>query len=157
VSVEVMKGSTQMKSLTYHHGAFNIDMATPITLSVSFTGDQVGNVSFSVQAMASGCLVGTGVTVAAIQRGARADATVTLAAVPGWPQTADGGSPDAFPGCDPVTPACGAGQTCQVNCMRHLGECTAGGTNAPGSACQMNSDCMPGTQCFDYSGTGCNV
>jgi len=47
--------------------------------------------------------------------------------------------------------------TCQVNCRTKLAECTAAGSGAPGSTCQMNSDCTPGTQCFDYSGTGCNV
>src|SRR5262249_9165953 len=154
VSVQVMKGDTLMKTLTYHHDALNIDMSTPTTLSVSFTSDQVGNVRFDVQAFASGCLVATGVTSAAIQRGARADASVALDAVPGCPNPGDGGAPDAFPGCDPVTPACGAGMTCAVNCTRRIAECSAGGTKGPGSVCSQNSECMPGTQCFDYTQTG---
>ena len=157
VQVDVKKGLALMKSLTYHHDPFNIDMTKPTTLSVSFTGDQVGNVQFDVQVFAAGCLVGNGGTAATIQRGARADTTVMISAVAGCPQVPDGGSPDAFPGCDPVTPVCGGGQTCQVNCARRLGECTAGGTGAPGSVCQTNSNCMPGSQCFDYAGTGCNV
>jgi hypothetical protein len=158
VEVQVMKGTTQMKTLTYHHDPFTIDMATPsTTLSVSFTSNEVGNVTFNVNARASSCLVGMGVSAAAIQRGGRADATVVLEMVNGCPQPADGGAPDAFPGCDPVTPACGPGMTCQVDCSKKLGECTAGGTRGPGSACSANSDCMPGTQCFDYTTIGCGV
>jgi hypothetical protein len=52
---------------------------------------------------------------------------------------------------------CGASQTCQVNCITMRNECTAGGTGAPGTVCQNNLDCQPGTQCFDYSGSGCGV
>lgn len=163
VEVRVMKGTALMKSLTYHHDAFRIDMVTNVTLSVSFTESQVGTVDFVVTARnAAACIVGTGTTTGAvIKKGARSDAAVSLTAANDCSQ-ADGGVGDAggdgrFPGCDPVTPACNAGQTCQVNCMLRLGQCVAGGTGAPGAPCQRNSDCMPGTQCFDYAATGCAV
>jgi hypothetical protein len=159
IGVQVLKGTTQMKTLTYHHDPLTIDQNTNTTLSVSFTGSEVGNVSFVVEALVTGCVVGTGATSAAIQRGGTAYApTVMLDAVSGCPQGDGGAGPDAFPGCDPVSPQCGdGGMTCQVNCQKRLGECTPGGNGAPGSVCQQNSDCTPGTQCFDYSGTGCNV
>ena len=66
-------------------------------------------------------------------------------------------SSDAFPGCDPVSPVCGAGKTCQVNCTKGVAECTAGGQGVAGTPCAMNADCAPGLQCFDYAGTGCAV
>jgi hypothetical protein len=36
-------------------------------------------------------------------------------------------------------------------------ECIAGGTGGPGAVCTTNADCMPGTQCFNYTNTGCSV
>ena len=62
-----------------------------------------------------------------------------------------------FPGCDPVPPTCATGQTCQINCTTSQGECTAGGTGGPGTPCTTNKDCAPGSQCFDYGSTGCDV
>ena len=37
-----------------------------------------------------------------------------------------------FPGCDPVSPTCGDGQTCQVNCATSRNECTPGGSGGAG-------------------------
>jgi hypothetical protein len=159
VDVHVFKqGGAEMNALSYHHAPLDIGMDGSTTLSVSFTGSQSGNVSLVVEARASGCLVATGTAPGVIQRGARTDTTVTLSAVTGCPGR-DGGTESGaiFPGCDPVNPSCGANMTCQVNCMHALGECTAGGSRPAGSTCSMNSDCTPGTQCFDYTPTGCPV
>jgi hypothetical protein len=41
--------------------------------------------------------------------------------------------------------------------MTASAECTAGGTHAAGQPCASNKDCAPGTQCFNYASTGCNV
>jgi hypothetical protein len=162
VDVDVTKGSTLMKSLTYpHEPALMIDQVTATTLSVSFTESQVGAVDFKVTARTdAGCAVGTGTASAVIVKGARADVTVALAALTGCPSS-DGGTGDAggrFPGCNPVDPmSCSGGATCEVDCDTSMGVCTMGGSGPPGSVCQKNSDCMPGTQCFDYSKTGCGV
>jgi hypothetical protein len=168
VTVTVMKGQTQMKAISYHHAAVTIgqDASTPpVTLSVSFTDSEVGDVSFVVEASASGCAVGSGTTTATIKRGGRADATVSLTALVGCPQpdggAGDAGAPDAFPGCDPASLTCpstgGAPAGCHVNCDTHMGECGPAGAGGPGQTCAQNSDCLPGSQCFDYAGTGCAV
>jgi hypothetical protein len=52
---------------------------------------------------------------------------------------------------------CPAGDTCQIDCTKGKGECTPGGTGGPGAPCTTNMDCAPGSQCFDYSATGCGV
>jgi hypothetical protein len=161
VVVTVTRGMTEMKTLTYHHDdPLSIDQVTATTLSVSFTSNELGNVSFHVQARAQGCLVGVGDAPGVVKRAAVTPATVMLAAVSNCPD-ADGGVIDGggeiFPGCDPVNPSCGANMTCHVNCTKRVGECTASGSGAAGSICRMNSDCMPGTQCFDYNALGCGV
>lgn len=158
VDVQVLKGTNLMKALTYHHDAVNIGMDMLTSLSISFTSDQVGAVSFVVGVRASGCLIASGFGSATIQRGGRTDATVALSPLSGCPSRdggADGG--DIFAGCDPVTPTCGPNMTCQIDCTLRLGECTAGGTGGPGTTCTRNSDCIPGSQCFDYTSTGCPV
>jgi hypothetical protein len=144
---------------------FTINMVNTNDLSVSFTGGRSGPVDLSVAVKdASGCTIGfLGNISVSIREGDIASTAVALQAQPADCQpTVDGGvdaGGDVFPGCDPVTPAlaCTSAQTCQVNCTTQKGECTAGGTGAPGSPCMMNSDCAPGSQCFDYAGTGCAV
>jgi hypothetical protein len=166
VVVVVSQTSTHMtKTLIYPPQApsahITIDQVTKTDLSVSFTGAQSGTVDLAVTARnAAGCSVGFGQTTAVIKMGNVSTASVDLAVVNEDCNQADGGADargDAFPGCDPVTPLCAAGQTCQVNCTKKVGECTAGGNGAPGTPCQLNADCRPGSQCFDYSATGCNV
>jgi hypothetical protein len=160
VIVSVSQGTKLMNTLTYHHDPLQIDQVTATTLSVSFSESQLGIVSIVVDARNStGCTVGIGTANANIKRGGRADVAVALLHDNDCTH-ADGGAGDAgprFPGCDPVTPACGPGMTCQVNCDSKMGQCTPGGTGAPGSVCTHNSDCMPGTQCFNYGPTGCPV
>jgi hypothetical protein len=165
---EVVVVATQVptlsKTLIYppiDAATLTIDQVTRTDLSVSFSGGQSGTVSLDVQARnAAGCTIGEGATTALIRKGDVATASVDLG-VANDCSAADGGTDaqgDSFPGCDPATPMCAtATQTCQVNCTKRVGECVAGGTGAPGASCSTNADCAPGSQCFDYSGTGCAV
>jgi hypothetical protein len=164
IGVVVTQGTpSQTQTLTYPppKGAtiIAINQVTVTDLSVSFTGGRSGSVMFTVTARnAAGCEVGRGSKTTIIKKGDIALETVDLVA--SSCTSVDGGvdaEVDAFAGCDPVDPACGIGKTCQVNCVTKMGECTPGGSGAPGTPCQMNKDCMPGTQCFDYAGTGCAV
>jgi hypothetical protein len=164
VVVTAFKGTTLMKALTYTPAApFDLaQTSTNETLSVSFTDGVVGTVTLEVEARnAAGCTIGLGVVDANIKKGGRVDVTVPLDAENDCSHLDGGGGDGAaggtFPGCDPVPPTCAAGDTCQVNCSTSRAECTLGGTGAPGTACLHNSDCSPGSQCFDYSLTGCPV
>jgi hypothetical protein len=165
VVVNVTQGTTFSKTLTYPTSSpivineFNVN-----NLSVSFTGARSGPVMMSVQVTnAAGCTVGTADQFSVTIRNGDV-VTVTVVLTPHLCVTSDGGvdgaeEVDAFPGCDPVSPnaICAPGDTCQVNCMKGLGECTAGGAGGPGARCTTNADCAPGSQCFDYSGTGCAI
>src|SRR5262249_22405668 len=155
------QGTTLSTTLTYPAPSITIDQVTKNDLSVSFTGARSGTVTMSFALRNStGCTVGIGSTTAVIKMGNVATAAVDIFKSPSC-NLPDGGTPledgATFPGCDPVMPLCGGGKTCQVNCATRLGECIMGGQGGHGSACMKNNDCMPGTQCFDYSGAGCNV
>jgi hypothetical protein len=135
-------------------------------LSVSFTGGHSGLVTLTVKVLdASGCVLGVRSDLGAtIRQGDTASVFVGLEPQNSCAAPTDGGVVDAggggdvFPGCDPVPPTtCGQGQTCQIDCKTRMGECTDGGTGAPGAACATNADCAPGSQCFDYTATGCPV
>ncbi len=137
------------------------------TLSISFSGAETGAIMFDVFAFDAGpCIVGMGTATNQIRKGGAIELKVAMTSAHDC--STDGGVPDAgtgamFAGCLPVSPAtrdagvmtCSAIQTCQVNCAAQRNECIMGGTNPPGSPCMTNADCQPGTQCFDYSGTGC--
>jgi hypothetical protein len=141
------------------------------TLSVSFSGEESGEILFDVAAHdAQGCQIASGTVTEVIRRGGTVQKTVPMKLV--MICNPDGGSPDgsdgggSFPGCDPVKPAgggapgtiaCSSDQTCQVNCTSQRNECVLGGSAPPGSTCLSNLDCQPGSQCFDYSSTGCGV
>jgi hypothetical protein len=166
VVVGVHQGDTLSTTLTYPASpGITIDVTHPADLSVSFTGGQSGTVTFQVTLYDQyNCKVGestpaTGV-IGIIKGGNVGEVIIALSAYGGC-STKDGGADGSpgmtFPGCDPVSPGCGMGKTCQVNCEKSVGECTAGGKGAPGDACAMNADCAPGSQCFDYAGTGCSV
>lgn len=166
VVVDVSQGPSFTKRLTYPPPAgkdsLTIDMVTVTSLSVSFSGGRSGPVGMVVSLMnADGCRVGVSTATLNIVMGSvfsakiPVDADHTCDFVDGG--LPDGSSSEVFPGCDPVTPQCGAGKTCQVNCGTHKGECITGGLGAPGTPCTKNDNCMPGTQCFDYAGSGCNV
>jgi hypothetical protein len=167
---EVVVHVTQMpnldKTLTYpaKKGALVINQTNLNDLSVSFTGGRSGPVMLDIDVFdGTGCDVGSahGASVT-IRQGDVVTVGVDLNAQTCG--TADGGvdggpEGDAFPGCDPAAPGqtCMPTETCQVNCMKSVGECTPGGKGGPGAACLKNVDCAPGLQCFDYSGTGCGV
>ncbi len=172
VVVTVTQGTSFSKQLTYSVGSGKaplvLNQVNTNDLSVSFSGARSGPVDLSVKVFdASGCAVGSfdhlSVT---IRQGEVVSANVPLTAQScltsdggvGVDGGGDGGSGDAFPGCDPVMPICTVpGDTCQVDCTTQLGECTQGGTGGPGTPCKTNKDCAPGAQCFDYAGTGCAV
>jgi hypothetical protein len=164
ITVDVSKTSGQRRTLTYTANDLTLlpDASTDLgTLSVGFSSGETGDVTFFVTAQdGHGCIRGTGTIIITIKKGATVEGIVNLA--PGPACGADGGAPDAmpgqvFPGCDPARPVCAGGGTCQLNCTTMRNECTPGGTGAPGSSCQGNADCAPGSQCFDYSQLGCNV
>lgn len=165
LKVVVSKGTTEMKTLTYGAGDLGglgdltlvADADTSSgTLSVSFSGDETGDITFEVHALdAQGCEVGSGSTTVTIKKGAVTEGIVALD--PGTGCTPDGGAPDGgdggtpFGGCDPVHPQCAvANQTCQVNCTTMVNACMMGGAVAAGGPCQTPEDCAPGTQCFNY-------
>jgi hypothetical protein len=165
VEVTVKQAPSFSVTLTYPPpsgmASITIDQNTKTDLSVDFTGARSGTVTMSIDVRnTAGCVVGHGSTTAVIKRGGVATTGVDL--FPTFNCT-DGGAPGndgggvIFNGCDPVSPVCGGGKTCQVNCDTHMGECISGGTGGHGSVCMKNNNCAPGTQCFDYAGAGCNV
>jgi hypothetical protein len=165
VDVTVTQGTTLMKMLKYVSAQpLVINGTNTVDLSVSFTGGRSGPVMLDVDVRDSSvCKVGSahGISVS-IRQGDIVGVGVGIDAVHDC-TLADGGTVDgqpegdAFPGCDPAAPMCQPGETCQVNCTKNIGECTPGGIGGSGAACTTNKDCAPGSQCFDYSGTGCPV
>ena len=144
-------GGVHMVTRTFTPTNVTIDALTGETFSLSFSPDRSGQVTFDVSVTGtSGCFVGTG--AATISKGGTANAATFLD--PAVCPVVDAGAPDGkntFAGCDPaVADSCGGGKTCYVDCANKVGACVAGGTKGPGVACASNSDCMPGTQCFDY-------
>jgi hypothetical protein len=176
VQVEVTQGA-HMPILTYPYPSdlAPIDAVHYTTLSVNFSGGDTGDVTFFVRALdGNGCYVAqSDATVVPIKKDAINSAVVFLK--PGFSCPADAGVPDGgttFPGCDPASPgtgndagvvACMSTQTCTVDCTPPnsappRNECVMAGSGGPGASCpNMNADCQPGTQCFDYTGLGCGV
>jgi hypothetical protein len=177
IQVTVKKGTTLMRVLTYAAHGMTIDQTPPAeTLSVGFSSDETGNIDFNIDALNSlGCIIGHGTTAQEIKKGNTAFAPVASLAAGLSCDNVDAGAPEVpeggtLPGCDPVNPqsvdagatTCSATQTCQVDCVPPMNaaprnECIAGGTGGPGTVCATNADCMPGTQCFNYTNTGCAV
>jgi len=139
------------------------------TLSVSFDVRRAGDVILDVEARTKTCTIATGHGDAIIKRNGVNTATVLLDPIGCRPFGVDGGDdggrdggdarqpsqPDAeitFAGCDPAASTCGANMTCAVDCTSQMGLCVAGGSGPPGALCSQNTDCAPGTQCFNYSG-----
>jgi hypothetical protein len=148
--------------LSYAPGQpISFDTMNWTTLSIAFTPSQSGTVLLDVGVIDStGACLGRGQMSAPIKKGDVSSATVMVVHSSTCPSAdgGDAGTPDAggdgvtFPGCDPAMPGgqCADNQTCFVNCSANQGICIAAGTKGPGEACATNSDCMPGTQCFDY-------
>jgi hypothetical protein len=162
VVVDVKQGNVTEKVLTYRPDvAITIDQDHPTDFSVNFSGGLSGSVSFEVSLYnAFDCKVGSSQPTPGIIKGGGVAEIIVALTFLGDCSVRDAGADatgDAFPGCNPVTPNCGPGKTCQVNCDKRVGECTTGGAGLPGSTCTKNADCAPGSQCFDYSGTGCGV
>ncbi|HEX4406791.1 MAG TPA: hypothetical protein VH560_18255 [Polyangia bacterium] len=165
VAVSQAQGN-KLATLTYPPpkgtDTLTIDEENTTDLTVSFSGGVSGTVDLAVTVEnTDGCTIGYGTAATVLRQAGIMTATATIVPAADC-STADGGTPDGstppkFPGCDPTTPMCAGDETCQVNCMTHMGECTVGGTGAPGSLCNSNADCAAGSQCFDYSKTGCGV
>jgi hypothetical protein len=163
IVVAVSQTSTLTSTLTYDGHGLTIDSKTDNTLSINFSPEQSGVVTLDVQAVgANGCLVARANTTAIIRKGGTASVMAVF-----YEENScltDGGLPPpdgaTFPGCDPASPACPAGNTCQVNCKatpKKVAECIAGGKGGHGAACATNADCAPGSQCFKYASPGCAV
>ena len=164
ITVAVSQGTTEMETLTYPAGnvAINSDAnANMGTLSVSFSGNQTGDIKFLVTALdARGCAIGVGAALISIIKGATNEGIVFL--MPEESCTGDAGAPDLppgtpFPGCDPTGLSCPATQSCQIDCQTRSNVCATAGSNAAGSTCPGTTGCVAGSQCFDYSMLGCGT
>jgi len=171
VTVTVKDSATGMPMVTRTFnvpvdGGVAIDATTGKTFSLSFTPDRSGTVDLAVTACTGAGCTAAGTCMAAgkqlgvrINKGGTTTATVALApsSTCGTP---DAGTPDGkvtFTGCAPAQPgSCAPPQTCYVDCTTQQGVCVQGGTRGSGEACNSNSDCMAGTQCFDF-GCGPNT
>jgi hypothetical protein len=168
ITVVVSQGTTEMETLTYPAGnlavinnkdaSVNADMGT---LSVSFSGNQTGDIRFLVTALdARGCAIGSGAAIISIIKGATNEGIVFLA--PEQRCTGDAGAPDlpsgsSFPGCDPSALSCPATQSCQIDCQGRSNICSAAGASPAGGTCTATAGCAVGSQCFDYSSLGCGT
>jgi hypothetical protein len=165
ISVVVSQGTTEMQTLIYPAANLAIvsdaSAADMGTLSVSFSGNQAGDIKFVVTALdARGCAIGNGTSLINIIKGATNEGTVFL--TPEELCTGDAGAPDVppgtpFPGCDPTGLSCPATQSCQVDCPTLSNVCATAGSNAAGGACPGMTGCVAGAQCFDYSMLGCGI
>ena len=166
ITVAVSQGTTEMQTLTYPAGNLavinNGDAGVGEgTLSVSFSGNQTGDITFLVTALdIRGCAIGSGTALINIIKGATNEGIVFLR--PEELCAGDAGAPDrpsdaAFPGCDPTGLSCPATQSCQVDCQTLSNVCATAGSNAAGGTCSNTSGCVAGAQCFDYSKLGCGT
>jgi hypothetical protein len=173
--VVTVTNEPNLKVLTYpapNHVPFTISSTPdPVsgkvgkTLSVSFTSGRSGQVNVDVAARDAGrCTIGHGMNSTQIKSGGVGSVVVSLAPADGPCEPADGGVDGSsgddgvvFPGCDPAALTCGDGKTCAIDCAMGKGLCYSAGAGAPGSACMLNKDCMPGTQCFSYGACTVNA
>ena len=164
ITVVVSQGSTEMETLTYPAADLRIGSdanASMGTLSVSFSGNQAGDIKFLVTALdARGCAIGVGAALISIIKGATNEGIVFLA--PEESCTGDAGAADlppdsSFPGCDPSGLSCPTTQSCQIDCQARSNICAAAGSSAAGGACPGTTGCAAGSQCFDYSSLGCGT
>ena len=165
ISVVVSQGTTEMQTLTYPAANLAIvgdaSAADMGTLSVTFSGNQAGDITFEVTALdARGCAIGNGTGIINIIKGATNEGVVFLR--PEELCSGDAGAPDVppgtpLPGCDPTGLSCPAMQSCQVDCKTSSNVCAVAGSNAAGGACTDTTGCVAGSQCFDYSSLGCGT
>jgi hypothetical protein len=166
INLVVSKGTAEVQTLSYAAGDLSIVADADIntgTLSVSFSGTQTGDITFQVNAIdARGCSIGSGNATITIKRGAVSEGIVQLTPQSGClgdAGTSDGSVGVTFGGCDPAgaDTTCTAGSTCVLQCQSTSNACTTAGVGGPGAACQSNSGCAPGSQCFAYSSLGCST
>jgi hypothetical protein len=145
-----------------------LDTTHPVTFSVEFGTSRGGEATFGVEALdANGTTLGYGESDSVIAKGKVFRVTVFIEIGAVRPQvgidagtTIDGGSSSLA--CDPYQPAlaCGTGQTCGLLCNPGepaIGMCYSAGPGQPGSVCDKNDDCLPGSQCFAFEAVGCSV
>jgi hypothetical protein len=168
ITVVVSQGMTEMQTLTYPASNLGLvikgdaNAAADLgTLSVSFSGNQGGDIKFMVTALdARGCAIGSGAALISIIKGATNEGIVFLA--PEEKCTGDAGAPDlppdsGFPGCEPSGLSCPAAESCQIDCQARSNICAAAGTSTAGGSCTSTTGCAAGSQCFDYSSVGCGT
>jgi hypothetical protein len=145
-----------------------IGRTEPVDLSVSFRRSYTGTLKIGVTPLgAGGVPLGYGEIEREIEPGKvmKMDVLVVPGLLPPSPITNGGSDSGAGDGggaaedgpalsvCEPTDPAtCGVAQTCYVSCRgtAGVGVCIAGGAKKPGEACASNTDCEPGSQCFEY-------
>jgi hypothetical protein len=143
--------------------ALHLEAQQPVTFSVEFP-DWSGQATFEVEPLArDGGALAYGKTNATINR--HAVAAVAVNVVPGAfrPDHPQGGVTSDSPlSCAPAAPAdaCGANRTCELLCTSTdpaASMCYGSGAGQPGDSCAGNGSCAPGSQCFTFTATGCNV
>ena len=168
ITVAVSQGTTAMETLTYPASSLGLvikgdaNVGTDVgTLSVSFSGNQAGDIRFVVTALdARGCAIGGGAALISIIKGATNEGIVFL--MPEEKCTGDAGAPDlqpgsSFPGCEPSGLSCPTTESCQIDCQARSNVCAAAGTSPAGGTCTTTMGCAAGSQCFDYSSLGCGT
>ncbi len=150
--------SGQTKTLTYPARDLAIvadaELTAIGTLSVSFSGDETGDVDFEVTALdARGCLRGTGTAIITIRRGRpsrgpfgwRQEPTAQRSTA-ARPTAAGRPSPAAIPRVRSARAARPARSTARRRERLHHGR-----HGRAGALASTNADCAPGSQCFDYA------
>lgn len=137
-----------------------LDTTHPVTFSVQFSASRGGQATFALEALdVNGATLGYGRSESVIAKGKVFRATVFIEIGAVRPQAEiDAGAL----ACDPYQPAlaCGTGRTCGLLCNPGepaIGMCYAAGAGQPGTVCDKNDDCLPGSQCFAFQATGCSV
>jgi hypothetical protein len=122
-----------------------LDPITPVTFSVSLRTMFKADVTFDVEALdTEGASLGRGTGGPYPLKVGQ----VTYATV------------DVSPTCDPMAPAtvCGAGKTCALVCdkkSRPATLCFSAGQVNPGDSCTDITDCLPGSECFEFNAPTC--
>ena len=149
--------------------SLHLDTSHPVTFSVQFGASHAGPATFEVEPIGvdtKGAALGYGKNTVAIEKGKVVNVSVLVVLGALRPEHGmDAGAGDSGTSqltCDPYAPAsaCGANQTCGLLCGANqpaVGMCYAAGSGTPGVACASNVDCVPGSQCFTFTATGCSV
>jgi hypothetical protein len=140
-------------SNTSNFSPFRLDSGASINFGLPVE-EHAGAVALSAEARdGDGHIVGQGAGSVFVAADSPVPATIELYA------TADAGAAEGAPpsrGCDLLTPDCPNNQSCTATCGGPPA-CIFGGPGKHGDKCDSNRDCGPGTQCYDFSATGCGV